>query len=132
MEELEQRINSVLWQYRKVDTPIKMNLEARISTALRLPAIAAGNLFRIVQEAIQNAVMHSEAGNIDVLIDLQGNVLTVTVADNGKGFSWPAPSAENHFGMSNMEKRANEMNAKLLVSTNGGQGTTLSVKLKVD
>lgn len=61
-------------------------------------------LFRAVQEALNNAIKHSEATRIEVHLHYMPAALEVAVKDNGKGF--PAEIAEKGSGLRNMQNRA--------------------------
>ena len=61
-------------------------------------------LFRAVQEALNNAIKHSEATRIEVHLHYMPAELEVAVKDNGKGF--PAETVEKSSGLRNMQNRA--------------------------
>ena len=60
-------------------------------------------LFRIVQEAIQNAIKHAEPEYIAISADYQGNIFCIRIADNGAGFEIKKNS--NGMGLGNMKHR---------------------------
>ena len=72
-------------------------------------------LFRIVQEALNNIIKHSDATAIDIELHYNCTFLTMTINDNGKGFN----AYENRFGtgLLNMKKRADMLNGNLTIST---------------
>src|SRR5215208_5213167 len=61
-------------------------IELRIAAPPPLGAAAAGQVFRIAQEALQNALRHSGAGRIEVRLEDGGGRLALCVADDGRGF----------------------------------------------
>jgi signal transduction histidine kinase len=85
-------------------------------------------LFRIIQEAIQNAIKHSSAKNIYISITQHDNVLATTVKDDGSGFSMENMS--DGVGIINMKHRA-----KLLGGTvewlSSDEGSTVNITLPV-
>jgi signal transduction histidine kinase len=87
-----------------------------------------GDLFRIAQEAIQNAVSHAGPGRIEVKLRYQGGVAVLTVFDDGCGFTptTAAGAAEGHFGLLGMRERAARLGRFRLTSA-PGQGTTVEV-----
>ena len=89
-------------------------------------------VFRVIQEALQNIHKHAEATQIAV--DLQqrkGGPLTVTVADNGKGFN-PEQARQRQpssSGLVNMTERAATVGGTLQIESNPGEGTTITLVL---
>ena len=81
-------------------------------------------LLRIVSEAVHNAVRHGGASRIEIRLSAQP--LTVTVADDGRGFDASA-AATGGFGLTSMRERAQGVGAALDVSSVPGQGTTVAV-----
>jgi two-component system, NarL family, sensor histidine kinase UhpB len=78
------------------------------------------NLFRILQEAINNAVRHAQADSITVSIALDSNDVLLSVADNGKGFD-VKQNLDGHYGLSGMHRRAEKIGAQLRVSSQASQ-----------
>jgi two-component system, NarL family, sensor histidine kinase UhpB len=64
------------------------------------------NIYRIVQEAINNAVKHAEASNIEIkLCSTKTGALQLTIKDDGKGMDINAVDQTNHFGLLGMRER---------------------------
>ena len=84
-------------------------------------------LFRIVQEALQNAIKHSGAGNIDISITELNSALTVKVNDNGKGFDTLSPS--KGLGLKNMKHRTELLGGKLDCVSRPSGGCTITLQL---
>ena len=73
------------------------------------------NLYRITQEAIQNAVKHSGATEINILFGNHNNQLILSIADNGYGFD--IKTIEEGNGLGSMKKRCNDSNGNLLIES---------------
>lgn len=127
LEELEQRINTLFWQYRRLELPMELELHADLQPLRKLPSFLASNLFRIAQEAIHNAVKHSGASQIKVTLSHEANALSLIIADNGRGFEMNRAVEQKHFGLQNMHKRAEQISANLNISSNEKQGTRIQV-----
>lgn len=90
------------------------------------------NFYRIVQEAINNLMKHSEATQAMVVIKCAPNEVLVTVQDNGRGF---APGASDlaqgvgGFGLIGISERARLLGGNLVIKSAPGQGTTLNIKI---
>ena len=94
----------------------------------RLPIEIEVALYRIAQEALTNAIRHSEAGAIDVLLERQPTAMWLTVADDGRGFD-PATSEHNGLGLIGIRERVGALNGTVTLETAPGAGTRLSVQI---
>jgi two-component system sensor histidine kinase UhpB len=91
----------------------------------RLSSATAHNLYRIVEEALNNVRLHSGAGRVDVLLAANGDGVELTVRDDGRGL--PASDGERRqgMGMMGMRERAVLLGGALDVTSNGSGGTTV-------
>lgn len=87
------------------------------------------DVYRIIQEAVNNAVKHAEATKIIVNFELIKNTLEVSISDNGKGFDKETIEAGN--GLASMKKRAQEINANLSIEPLE-QGTKVCLKFNLE
>jgi two-component system, sensor histidine kinase LadS len=136
IEDLEIRINNLLMKLRKNISTIEFRLEKSVSDALlKLTPSQGINLFRIIQEAINNAVKHSHSNLIRILIcdDLTAGTFCITVSDNGKGIRGFSPhfAVDGHYGLRNMKKRAQEIGCHFAIESCDELGTTIKVALPV-
>lgn len=101
----------------------------------RLPPIVETTLFRIAQEAIANVAKHSRASSVTVTLNRVDGHVNLTVEDNGAGFSVPASSSlglDGHcLGLCGIQERATNLGGSLVLKSEPGQGTHLSVDLPV-
>ncbi|MBM7515381.1 sensor histidine kinase [Nocardioides nitrophenolicus] len=105
--------------------PIRVRLDEQ-PTRLR-PEVEA-ELFRIAQEAMNNAVKHARATSIDVRCQVYAPEAIITVTDDGVGLQ--AARADSH-GLKIMRERARLIGAELVVRDNASRGLTVSVALKI-
>ena len=100
--------------------------------AARLPDEVKGDLFRIAQEAIHNAVKHAGPRRIEVKLRYEPRGAALTVADDGCGFEQSAAlgAADGHFGLVGMRERATRVGDFRLTSR-PGQGTTVEVRVSL-
>lgn len=90
-------------------------------------ATQALNVFRIIQEGVSNSLKHSEAKKIEVDLLIKEGTLQIIISDDGKGFDVDTVKHLNdHYGLSNLEKRAKEMGGKLTLSSDS-KGTKVIV-----
>jgi signal transduction histidine kinase len=104
--------------------PIRVRLDEQ-PTRLR-PEVEA-ELFRIAQEALNNAVKHARATAIDVRCQVYAPDARITIADDGVGLQ--GGRADSH-GLKIMRERAKLIGAQLTVRDNASRGLTVSVVLR--
>ena len=89
-------------------------------------------LYRIVQELLNNIVKHSGAGEVSVDIERRAKGIAMVVRDNGKGFSVREKlSDSSSLGMRTLLERAKIAGAKFHVESRASLGTTISVEMAV-
>jgi PAS domain S-box-containing protein len=89
-------------------------------------------LFRIAQEATNNARKHSKASLATIRLDFLDNSVRLTVQDNGVGFdTQKAPNfstLKGSLGLTSMQERAKLIGANLIIDSQPGQGTRITVE----
>jgi signal transduction histidine kinase len=100
-------------------------------TLPKLPPDAEQGIYRVAQEAFQNIARHAAARQVRVDWSQQNGNATLTIADDGRGFSISGVEGEGHFGLRGMQERANMLGADLELVSQPGQGTTIKLTLKV-
>lgn len=137
-----------IWQLRSPG-PMEENLASRLSGFIQQAASKAGSklefrvsgthrplpqkmereLLKIGEEAVVNAIRHAEASNIKVDLIFEPKRVKMTIVDDGRGFVWANGSVpDGHFGLQGMRERAQQIEAKLLVTSEPGEGTQVSVE----
>ena len=88
-------------------------------------------LFRVLQEALQNAVKHS--GARDFKVELQGSQseIRLVVSDSGIGFDWEEAIYEQGLGLISMRERLRLVNGELSIQSEPGRGTTVLARVPV-
>lgn len=95
--------------------------------APRLPRETQGELLRIAQECITNAMKHAKAQQVEVELAFDPDAVSLCVSDDGIGFD---PDARHEgFGLLGMRERAERIGARLLVSSTRGQGSRVETLL---
>jgi PAS domain S-box-containing protein len=87
-------------------------------------------LFRIAQEAITNAVKHSGAGHITIMVEEADGAIELQIADDGRGFDpseLPMSEQKGHWGLAIMRERAAMIDGRLRVRSAPGEGTRVTV-----
>lgn len=88
-------------------------------------------LFRMVQEALQNAVKHSQATEIKLQVEGGRSDTTISVSDNGSGFLLNVAKSRG-MGLSNLEERAKLLQGHLSIFSYPGAGTNVSITVPND
>lgn len=98
------------------------------------------NIFRIIQEALNNIEKHAKASIVSIIITIIQNnnqkMLKVYITDNGTGFNSEKLLKETalqygHFGISNMRNRAKDINASFSISSEINSGTEIKLEVSV-
>jgi signal transduction histidine kinase len=111
-----------------VQVSIAENLGSR-----RLPAPIEVSLFRIVQEALTNVGRHAQAHNVDVELREHDGAVSVTVADDGRGFDpaqfLDARGRPTSVGLIGMQERVALLGGRLSIDSGPGRGTSVLVEV---
>jgi signal transduction histidine kinase len=95
-----------------------------------LPAAQEEALLRVAQEALHNALRHSGAGRVDVVLTRRGRGAVLGVTDDGSGFDPTTVSrAGRHLGLVSMRDRASGVGGRLNVQSAPGKGTTIEMEV---
>ncbi len=112
----------------------RAGVEARLLVhgEVKLPSEVEEALYRIVQEALNNALKHAAASAVTVTIHAEDQAAEIEVVDDGTGFDPQTANAGGGMGLTTMRERAEKMGARLEVESAPGQGTTVKVSWKGD
>jgi signal transduction histidine kinase/ligand-binding sensor domain-containing protein len=87
-------------------------------------------LLRIAQESANNANRHAQASEIRIGLAYCADSLTLSIADNGRGFDFEEGYGKSgHWGLKNMQERAEQVRGTCKVTTAVGQGTRIEVRV---
>lgn len=110
-------------EYHNID--ISLNL---LGDEKRLEASYEIAIFRLVQEALQNAIKHADATRINVALETLPDQITIIVRDNGKGFDPEAlPQNDHSFGLVGMKERVETLDGELIIDSKIGKGTRVNI-----
>jgi two-component system, NarL family, sensor histidine kinase DevS len=109
-----------------VDAHVELAFERQRDLERLVPELETG-IYRIIQEALTNAVKHGDAARAAVELVEGEQTIQVSVRDDGKGFDPTA--ATKGFGLLGMRERVELLNGELLVESAPGDGTQVTVSL---
>ncbi|MBK7028510.1 MAG: hypothetical protein IPH45_04560 [Bacteroidales bacterium] len=111
-------------------SPVQFTFDEVTHKPINLNTTQALNLFRIVQESLNNALKYAHATHIGIALSYDGeNGIIVKINDNGIGFD--PNNVINGHGLKNMQVRADEISAKLTLQSIINEGTTVIVALYI-
>jgi NarL family two-component system sensor histidine kinase LiaS len=108
-------------------------MEARllVEQEVEMPTLMEEDLYRIVQEALNNALKHAAATAVTVRLCIDGEGVALEVIDNGQGFDLDPVSDVGGMGLVNMRERAEKLGGLLTILSAPGEGTKVTVKIQI-
>lgn len=99
---------------------------------LRYDPVLEVAVFRIIQEALNNAQKHAAAGRVTVKLELHPRQVLAVIRDDGKGFV-PGEMVDGgeHYGLINMRERARFLGGEVRITSAPGEGTEVIVMIPV-
>jgi signal transduction histidine kinase len=102
----------------------------RVADGARTTSTVEGEVFRIAQEALGNALRHADAARVDVSLDTGDGRIVLVVTDDGCGFEAGAAALRSRrLGLTSMEERARSIGGRLAIDSQVGAGTTVRLEV---
>ncbi|RYE56482.1 MAG: hypothetical protein EOP48_07910, partial [Sphingobacteriales bacterium] len=109
---------------------LKFNFKFEVSENFNLNSKQAVNLFRAVQEIVNNAIKYAQASEIKIDVQQNDKNLKISIADNGKGFDYEKEKNKS-FGLNNIQSRITEINGNVNLQTAPGKGTDYRIQIEL-
>lgn len=115
----------------------RTGISIRIMTGEGFPRFSADlemNIFRIVQEALTNISKHARADQVDIAMDTKEGRLLLSITDNGCGFAFEGfrpGNGKRGWGLTFMNERVLALDGDLLIQSEPGKGTRITLNLPV-
>ncbi|MBV8679397.1 MAG: PAS domain S-box protein [Aquitalea sp.] len=125
--------SAIEWQARRFEK--RSGIPCLISvpdTPIPLSDARAIGVFRILQEALTNVLRHAEASTVSVGLTCQQGMITLSIADDGKGFDPQAHRQQRSFGLVGIRERVLLLGGKLDIDSQPDQGCTLTIRLPAE
>lgn len=112
--------------------------ENKAESNIRFDSLAETNIYRVTQEAVNNAIKYAHAHYILVTINFNHGILSIVVDDDGKGFDTsvlneiPKNTSEGGMGLFFMKERISYINGRLFINSALGKGTRVTINYKTD
>mgnify|MGYP003502084927 CR=1 FL=1 len=101
----------------------------------RLDSLIEINIYRLTQEAINNAIKYAESSHIIVQLSHSNTLLSIIVDDNGKGFDIHAVdkkrNSESGMGLLFMKERIQYVNGRVFINSIPGEGTRITFNIPI-
>ncbi len=124
-------LHSALLQLSRDFTHVGVQVRWRVDgPAARFDRMAEIALFRIAQEALNNAIRHSQATRIAITVDYEPGRAILTISDNGKGFD-TATAVGKGLGLPKMRERAETAGGVFTIHS-GPRGTKVQASVQTD
>ena len=105
-------------------------IDLEVSDGLSPEPARDGEVLRIAQEALQNALRHADARRLGVRLHAHDARLVLEVSDDGAGFDPEEPALRSRrLGLTSMEERAQRLGGTLAIRSAPGAGTTVRLEL---
>ncbi|MDE3252462.1 MAG: PAS domain S-box protein, partial [Bacteroidota bacterium] len=110
-----------------IPVTVHSNMEqVRIQTDLGL------NLYRILLECLSNIQQHANASLITISLNLAGELLELSVQDNGKGFDYSQVDSTKYHGLIDIRERVLAIQGKLIVQSEINKGTCITIQVNIN
>jgi len=109
---------------------IHLEIEEKFSESAAINSNHTLQLFRICQEAINNACKYSDSDTIIIKGDSGNKGIQIVIEDKGIGFDTSSIVAGDHYGLRNMKQRAESMGASLTIISAKEKGTIIEIYFK--
>lgn len=112
--------------------------ENKAEQNIRFDSLAETNIYRVTQEAVNNAIKYADANYILVSINHTDNLLSVVIDDDGKGFDPtvlerpPKNNSEGGMGVFFMRERISYINGRLFINSSPGEGTRVTINYNLN
>jgi PAS domain S-box-containing protein len=106
----------------------KVRFRSRLETPITLDLETRNHLFRIAQEAVQNALKHAGAGAVEIDLWVHARGLRLTINDDGVGLPM-AGSLRSGLGMRTMHFRASSIGGRLLIANRSEGGVSIACEV---
>jgi signal transduction histidine kinase len=104
-----------------------LEIDFRTDVATALPFETGVCFLRVLQEALHNAVKHSDVKRVEVRLMGESNQVHLIVSDSGKGFDVESAMQGRGLGLTSMRERVRLVNGKIAIESKPMGGTTIEV-----
>ena len=128
-EDLQTRVSNFIDKANIASDAMKFSftMTPEVDPQHTLTSVEGMNIYRVIQEGVNNAVKYAEAKRISVNISEEDNKYQIKIKDDGKGFYMS--DIERGNGLNNMEKRSRDIDATFEINSEVNKGTSITLSL---
>lgn len=124
------RLEGLVQELRvNIRLPVQAVIDPAIDTYLE--PLQAKHVFHICHEALSNAARHAKAEQIVLRLMREANAVTISVKDDGVGFTPPSQIEPGHRGLANIQERAVQLGAQFTLESHQQRGTHIQVTFQL-
>jgi signal transduction histidine kinase len=127
VEDLHSRILSFIEKAKIAVPELEFEILYTVDKNTSFSSLVGMNLFRVIQEAINNTIKYADASKVKIHLKKDFQNFVISIIDNGKGFNINKVDLGN--GLSNMEKRMSEIDAKVSINSKEKIGTEIKLEI---
>jgi signal transduction histidine kinase len=113
---------------RRSSVPVNVTIDGDVDA---VPEDVRTCVYRVAQEALTNAIRHADAHRINLVVRREGEQISVSIQDDGKGFDLSKSPRNAGIGLIGLKERVSELSGTTRIRTEPGKGTHISVQLPV-
>ncbi len=117
---------SQLAEWQKIHIDFQSNVSSNLPLQIGLP------LYRVLQEALHNAIKHSGVKRVEVRLTEHSNQVHLTVSDSGKGFDVESTMRGKGLGLTSMRERVRLVSGTITIESKPMGGTTIEVRMPIE
>ncbi|PHK50820.1 GAF domain-containing sensor histidine kinase [Staphylococcus edaphicus] len=123
---LEQGLVYALKNYSEI---LQIKLNVSVDGLINLPSPVEENVYRIIQEAMNNTKKHANTGEVKVSLTQNNQYLTIDIEDMGNGFNMSQVNLNYSHGINNMRQRTKAIKGTLDIKSIENKGTNIHVQV---
>jgi signal transduction histidine kinase len=128
-DDLKSRISNFIEKAQSAAKGVSFtfDIDAQIKDDCSFTSVQGMNIYRIIQESVNNSLKYANASAIAVKVSQNTSHIVVNIDDNGTGFDQETVQLGN--GLQNIKKRAQELNGDVKIVAIPGKGTSVSLQV---
>jgi len=130
LQELKEKFLNFINKASNAKEDVNFDFQFEVLENININSEQAVNLFRTLQEIVNNALKHAHATEIKIHISQNGRDLLLIIIDNGKGFDYENEKNKS-FGLRNIESRIATINGQFRLETSVGKGAKYHIQIKL-
>jgi signal transduction histidine kinase len=124
-------VEVIKWHAKKVKERSGIEINISTGTIDNINLKIKENFYRIFQEALSNAVKHSGATKVEVLLSRDGSYLVFEIQDNGKGFHQSGSKEEKGLGLYTIRERVELLGGIIRITSSDKIGTDILIEVPI-